>query len=89
VHVVYCDAEIQGVDVFERGEPVAVSPKGFGGTDFRPVFVNCKLRSIVSAAMCLARYTAEEMASASSRTRKKVAAPYATPAEFIQTALPH
>jgi predicted metal-dependent peptidase len=38
VHVVYCDAKIQGVDVFERGEPVAVSPKGFGGTDFRPVF---------------------------------------------------
>lgn len=38
VHVVYCDAEIQGVDVFERGEPVVVSPKGFGGTDFRPVF---------------------------------------------------
>jgi predicted metal-dependent peptidase len=38
VYVIYCDAEIQGVDVFERGEPVVVSPKGFGGTDFRPVF---------------------------------------------------
>lgn len=38
VHVVYCDAEIQGVDVFERGESIAIEPKGFGGTDFRPVF---------------------------------------------------
>lgn len=38
VHVVYCDAEIHGVDVFERGETITVSPKGYGGTDFRPVF---------------------------------------------------
>ena len=38
VHVVYCDAEIHGVDVFERGEPIAINPKGYGGTDFRPVF---------------------------------------------------
>ncbi len=38
VHVVYCDARIQGVDVFERGEKITISPKGFGGTDFRPVF---------------------------------------------------
>jgi predicted metal-dependent peptidase len=38
VHVVYCDAAIQGVDVFEKGEPITIVPKGFGGTDFRPVF---------------------------------------------------
>jgi predicted metal-dependent peptidase len=38
VYVVYCDAEIHGVDTFERGEPIALNPKGFGGTDFRPVF---------------------------------------------------
>lgn len=38
VYVVYCDAEIQGVDIFERGEPITLNPKGFGGTDFRPVF---------------------------------------------------
>lgn len=38
LYLVYCDAEIQGVDVFERGEPITIKPKGFGGTDFRPVF---------------------------------------------------
>ncbi|AVO43483.1 DUF2201 family putative metallopeptidase [Simplicispira suum] len=38
VHVIYCDAKIQGVDVFEKGEPITIVPKGFGGTDFRPVF---------------------------------------------------
>ena len=38
VHVVYCDAEIQGVDVFEDGEAITISPRGYGGTDFRPVF---------------------------------------------------
>lgn len=38
VYVVYCDAQIHGVDTFERGEPITLSPKGFGGTDFRPVF---------------------------------------------------
>jgi predicted metal-dependent peptidase len=38
VYVIYCDAEIHGVDVFERGEPVVLAPKGYGGTDFRPVF---------------------------------------------------
>ena len=26
------------LDVFERGESIAIEPKGFGGTDFRPVF---------------------------------------------------
>ncbi|QLQ25062.1 MAG: hypothetical protein HZT41_09480 [Dechloromonas sp.] len=26
------------MDVFERGEPIAINPKGYGGTDFRPVF---------------------------------------------------
>lgn len=38
VHVIYCDAAVRGVDVFERGEPITIVPKGFGGTDFRPVF---------------------------------------------------
>ena len=38
VDIVYCDAKVQGVDVFEQGEPIAIKPKGFGGTDFRPVF---------------------------------------------------
>lgn len=38
VYIVYCDAKVQGVDVFEKGEPITIIPKGFGGTDFRPVF---------------------------------------------------
>ena len=38
IYIIYCDAKIHGVDVFERGEPITIKPKGFGGTDFRPVF---------------------------------------------------
>ena len=38
VHVVYCDAKVRKVDVFERGELVTIAPQGGGGTDFRPVF---------------------------------------------------
>lgn len=35
---VSCDAAIQSVEEFERGDLVILSPKGGGGTDFRPVF---------------------------------------------------
>lgn len=39
LHVIYCDAKISGYDVFSRCDlPVALRPKGGGGTDFRPVF---------------------------------------------------
>lgn len=38
LHVVYCDNQVQKVEVFEAGEPVTMNPAGFGGTDFRPVF---------------------------------------------------
>jgi predicted metal-dependent peptidase len=42
VHVVYCDAEVQNIQVFrERDYPIKLNsfkPKGGGGTDFRPVF---------------------------------------------------
>ena len=37
-HVIYCDARVQRVDVFEQGDPVKFSPCGGGGTDFRPAF---------------------------------------------------
>ncbi len=37
VHVAYCDAAIQRVDTFERGELLTLKPKGGGGTDFTPV----------------------------------------------------
>ena len=38
IHVVYADAAVQRVDVFERGEPITINPKGGGGTNFEPAF---------------------------------------------------
>jgi predicted metal-dependent peptidase len=39
VHVLYCDAEINGVEVFTPDQyPVTLELKGGGGTDFRPAF---------------------------------------------------
>lgn len=38
IHVVYCDAAVQGVQQFGPSEPIRLEPKGGGGTDFRPVF---------------------------------------------------
>ena len=36
--VAYCDTRVNAVETFERGDPVTLTPKGGGGTDFRPVF---------------------------------------------------
>lgn len=38
VYVIYCDAEVNRVDVFENGEPITLHAVGGGGTDFRPPF---------------------------------------------------
>ncbi len=38
VHVLYFDAAVQKVEVYEFGQPVSLSPKGGGGTEFGPVF---------------------------------------------------
>lgn len=38
VDVIYCDADVNRVDTFERGDLVTLTPCGGGGTDFRPVF---------------------------------------------------
>ncbi len=39
LHLLYCDAAIQGYQQFERADlPISINPKGGGGTDFRPVF---------------------------------------------------
>jgi predicted metal-dependent peptidase len=38
IHVVYCDAVVQSVQSFDSSEPIALEPKGGGGTDFKPVF---------------------------------------------------
>ena len=36
VHVIYCDAKVQRIDTFERGDVLELHPAGGGGTDFRP-----------------------------------------------------
>jgi predicted metal-dependent peptidase len=38
LYVIYCDAAVQRVDEFQRGDDITLSPRGGGGTDFRPVF---------------------------------------------------
>jgi predicted metal-dependent peptidase len=38
VHVIYCDSRVQGVQTFERGDPIELRPRGGGGTRFEPVF---------------------------------------------------
>ena len=46
VHVVYCDADVNRVDVFERGQELSFEAVGGGGTDFRPTFEYIKNNSI-------------------------------------------
>jgi predicted metal-dependent peptidase len=38
VYIVYFDAMVQKVDIYEAGQPIRLSPVGGGGTDFRPCF---------------------------------------------------
>jgi|HubBroStandDraft_1064217.scaffolds.fasta_scaffold03536_2 predicted metal-dependent peptidase len=38
IHVVYCDHTVGGTETFEPGDILSLSPKGGGGTAFRPVF---------------------------------------------------
>ena len=38
IRVIYCDAAVQAVDEFGLSEPITLSPKGGGGTDFIPAF---------------------------------------------------
>ena len=35
--IIYCDAAVQHVDEYHDGEPITITPRGGGGTDFRPV----------------------------------------------------
>ncbi len=51
VHVVYCDAAVQGVQEFGPSEPVQLEPKGGGGTDFCPVFQWVEQNGIVPACL--------------------------------------
>jgi predicted metal-dependent peptidase len=38
VVVIYADAVVQGVEEFEPGDPIKLTPRGGGGTRFEPVF---------------------------------------------------
>jgi predicted metal-dependent peptidase len=38
IRVIYCDAAVQAVEEFGPSDPIRLSPKGGGGTDFVPVF---------------------------------------------------
>lgn len=51
IHVVYCDANVNRVDVFERGQTLTFEAVGGGGTDFRPVFDYVKNNSIDPACL--------------------------------------
>jgi predicted metal-dependent peptidase len=46
IHVVYCDAAVNGTQEFGPSEPVVLEAKGGGGTDFRPVFEWVDARSM-------------------------------------------
>src|SRR4030095_12640734 len=38
VDVIYCDAQVNRTERFDRGEPITLQACGGGGTDFRPAF---------------------------------------------------
>lgn len=38
IDVIYCDAEVNGIDHFERGDPIELHHAGGGGTAFAPAF---------------------------------------------------
>lgn len=51
VHVIYCDAEVNRVDTFERGQEITFEAVGGGGTDFRPVFTHVAQAGIQPACL--------------------------------------
>lgn len=38
ITVIHADADVAGVETFEKGDPIVLHPAGGGGTDFRPLF---------------------------------------------------
>jgi predicted metal-dependent peptidase len=47
VHVLYFDTEVHKAEVYEAGQPIALTPVGGGGTDFAPCFQWTDERGIV------------------------------------------
>lgn len=50
-HVIYCDASVNRVDVFEQGQELTFTAVGGGGTDFRPVFEHVTQNNITPACL--------------------------------------
>lgn len=53
VTVYYSDAEVAGVDRFEKGEPLTWRPRGGGGTDFRPVLDAIEKEGAAVCTVCI------------------------------------
>ena len=51
VHVVYCDAAVNHIDTFDRGQEITFEAHGGGGTDFRPVFTHVTENNIRPACL--------------------------------------
>jgi predicted metal-dependent peptidase len=51
LYVVYCDASVQAVQEFVPPESIVLSPKGGGGTDFRPPFQWVEQQQLVPACL--------------------------------------
>jgi len=53
VHVLYFDAAVQKVEMYQAGEPISLVPVGGGGTNFRPCFDWLRERGIVPQTLVL------------------------------------
>ena len=51
VYVLYFDAVVQKVEIYEAGQPISLNPIGGGGTEFAPCFDWVQERSIMPRAM--------------------------------------
>lgn len=51
LHVIYCDAAINKIEIFEADEPLILKPTGGGGTDFRPPFKHVEKEQLQPAAL--------------------------------------
>lgn len=51
LYAIWCDSNIESVQVFERGDDIKLEPAGGGGTDFRPPFNYVEQEGIDTAAL--------------------------------------
>lgn len=53
VYVLYFDAVVQKVEIYEAGQPISLNPVGGGGTEFAPCFDWLEKRGIIPQTMVL------------------------------------